>query len=106
MIDVTDTTFEQLVVRADLPVVVDFWAPWCGPCKTVTRILEELERENGERIRFAKLDIDASPSWPSRLGVLTIPTAILLERGEPKVTVVGSRPRKHFEKVFAPWLNA
>jgi thioredoxin 1 len=105
VIEVTDDTFEELVLGADRPVVVDFWAPWCGPCKSVTRILEELEAEHGERVRFTKLDIDANPAYASRAGVLSIPTAILYENGEAKETIVGARPRAHFERSFAPWLE-
>jgi thioredoxin 1 len=104
VIDVTDDTFDEVVLQAERPVIVDFWAPWCRPCKHVDHILEQLEAEHGERIEFAKLDIDANPVHASRLGVLSIPTAMLFERGEAKETIVGARPRAHFERVFAPWL--
>jgi thioredoxin 1 len=103
VIEVTDSNFEEVVLRADRPVIVDFWAPWCGPCVSVTRILEELEREHGDRVLFAKLDIDADPVHASRLGVLSIPTAILFDGGEAKETVVGARPRATFERAFGHW---
>ena len=104
MIDVTDQTFEARVRQAERPVVVDFWAPWCRPCEAVARVLEELEAEHGERMLFAKLDIDTNPLTAAKYGVLSIPTAIVFEGGEPRAEVVGARPRHYFERVLAPWL--
>jgi thioredoxin 1 len=100
---VDDTTFEQEVLRADRPVVVDFWAPWCRPCDAVTELLEELERDaNG--VGFAKLDVDASPETASRYDVLSLPTVIVFEDGEPRESILGARSRKHFERALARWL--
>ena len=104
MIEVTDETFAADVLGAGHPVLVDFWAPWCGPCKAVERVLEELEAEHGDRVAFAKLNIDESPLRAGELGVLSIPTVMLFEGGERRETVVGARPRAHFEKTFADWL--
>jgi len=104
MKDVTDETFEQEVLRSDRPVVVDFWAPWCGPCRAVAPILEQLS-EAHESVVFAKLNIDESPLYASRYGVLSIPTAILFENGEPQGTVIGARPRTYYEKAWAQWLK-
>jgi thioredoxin 1 len=101
--EVTDSTFEQDVLGADRPVVVDFWAPWCGPCRAVAPILEQLATSQ-DRIEFVKVDIDQSPSYASRYGVLSIPTTILFEGGEAKETVIGARPRSYYERAFAPWL--
>ena len=86
-------------------MVVDFWAPWCGPCRAVEPIFAELESEHGERVGFVKLDIDTNPVTASRYGVLSIPTAILFEDGEPRETVIGARPRSHFEQAWAAWLK-
>ena len=105
MLEVGDETFEQEVLQAGRPVVVDFWAPWCGPCKAVEPIFAQLEEEHGQRVGFAKLDIDENPVTASRYGVLSIPTAILFEGGEPRETVIGARPRSHFEQAWAQWLT-
>jgi thioredoxin 1 len=104
MFTVDDATFDQRVLRAEGVVVVDFWAPWCHPCDAVTRMLEELEAESTRDTVFAKLDIDASPVTASRYDVLSIPTVIVFEEGEPRATITGARPRKHFERMLAPWL--
>jgi thioredoxin 1 len=102
---VTDETFEAEVLRSELPVVVDFWAPWCGPCRAVEPIFGELEREHAGRVRFVKLDIDQNVATAARYSVLSIPTAILFEDGEARETVIGARPRSHFERAWAQWLG-
>jgi thioredoxin 1 len=102
--EITDETFETEVLQADQPVVIDFWAPWCGPCKAVEPVLADLaDRHAG--VEFAKLNIDENPVVASRYGVLAIPTAILFEGGEARDTVVGARSRSHYEDAWAPWLS-
>jgi thioredoxin 1 len=103
MRDVTDDSFEADVLRAAKPVVVDFWAPWCGPCKAVTPALEQLS-ESAQNAEFVKLDIDENPVVASRYDVLSIPTVILFVDGEPRETLVGARPRAHYERAFAEYL--
>jgi thioredoxin 1 len=101
--DVSDETFERDVLRSGLPTVVDFWAPWCGPCRAVTPVLEQLAGTT-DRVSFVKLDVDANPLTASRYDVLSIPTVILFADGEPRETLVGARPRGHYERAFEPWL--
>jgi thioredoxin 1 len=103
--ELTDATFEREVLQSDTPVIVDFWAPWCGPCHAVEPVLRQLEEDFGSRVRFAKLDIDTNVQTASRYDVLSIPTAILFESGLPKETVVGARPRSHYEQAWAKWLT-
>jgi thioredoxin 1 len=99
---VTDESFESDVLGAGKPVVVDFWAPWCGPCKAIEPALEELAEANSG-VEFVKLDIDENPRTASRFGVLSIPTVMLFSGGEARETVYGARPKKHFQKTFEPY---
>jgi thioredoxin 1 len=102
--DVTDASFDEDVLQAGKPVVVDFWAPWCGPCKAVHPILEQLAGET-DRVEFVKLDIDENPVNASRYDVLSIPTVILFADGLPQETVIGARPAGHFRQAFARFLD-
>jgi thioredoxin 1 len=104
--EVTDATFEQDVLQAGTPVVLDFWAPWCGPCLMVEPILEELEAGAKGRVEFAKLNVDENPLTTARYNVLSIPTAILFDGGEAKATLIGARPRSHYERALADVLPA
>ena len=106
MFEVTDETFEEQVLRAEVPVVVDFWAPWCGPCHAITPVLEGLEQEAGDRVVFTKMNIDQYPVAASRYGVLSIPTVILFEGGEAREAIVGARSRSHYETAWENWLKA
>jgi thioredoxin len=103
MRDVTDASFDEDVLRADKPVVVDFWAPWCGPCKAVTPVLEQIATET-DKVVFVKMNIDDNPAAASRYDVLSIPTVILFDGGQPKETLVGARPAGHFRSAFEPYL--
>ena len=104
MRDVTDETFEDEVVRAERPVLVDFWAPWCAPCKAIELALEELAAEHA--VELVRLDIDANPRTAARFDVLSLPTVTLFANGEPRETVYGARPKRHFAKTFAPYFRS
>jgi thioredoxin 1 len=103
MREITDASFEAEVLQAAKPVVVDFWAPWCGPCRAVTPVLEQLSDET-ENVEFVKLDIDENPVSASRYDVLSIPTVILFANGAPTETLVGARPAGEFRRAFARYL--
>jgi thioredoxin 1 len=105
MRDVTDESFASDVLAAGRPVVVDFWAPWCGPCRAIHPILEQLEEQVGGEVAFVKVNVDENLDVAARYGVLSLPTVILFEGGEPRETVIGARPRGHFERAFAAWLG-
>jgi thioredoxin 1 len=101
---VTDESFERDVLAADRPVVVDFWAPWCGPCKAVEPILAALAAEH-EEVEFVRMDVDANPLTAARLGVLALPTTTLFADGEERVAVPGVRRREEYERAWAAWLE-
>ena len=104
MREIGDDTFEHEVLQAERPVVVDFWAPWCGPCHAVTGLLEKLEAEHDGKADFVQVNVDDNIATASRYEVLTLPTTILFSGGEPRATVTGARPRSHFESAFSDWL--
>ncbi len=89
----TDSTFDEEISAASSPVLVDFWAEWCGPCLAVAPVLEEIASEQGERLRVAKVNVDDSVGLARRFEVLSIPTMILFSDGEPRVRLVGAKPK-------------
>ena len=104
MFEVTDDTFERDVLQADTPILLDFWAPWCGPCRAVEPIFAQLEQETRGKVEFARLNIDENPATAARCDVLSIPTAIVFHQGEAKATVVGAYPRRRYEEALQEWL--
>jgi thioredoxin 1 len=101
---VSDQTFEQEVLKSDTPVLVDFWATWCGPCRMVAPVLEEVATEQGEKIRVAKLDVDANPITAGRFGVRAIPTMILFKNGREADRIVGYHPKPQLMQKLTPHL--
>jgi thioredoxin 1 len=100
---VTDTNFDAEVIESESPVLVDFWAPWCGPCRVVAPVLEEIASERPD-LKIVKLDIDENPQTAARFQVLSIPTMILFKGGQPVKTVIGAYPKKKLEAELEPVL--
>ena len=98
---VTDQSFADDVLGADKPVLVDFWAEWCGPCKMIAPALEELSQTLGDKVTIAKLNIDENPETPGKYGVRGIPTMLLFKGGEPVAQKVGALPKSQ----LAAWLE-
>ncbi|MEV0190339.1 thioredoxin [Kitasatospora purpeofusca] len=90
---VTDATFDADVLKSDKPVLVDFWAEWCGPCRQVAPVLEEIAAEHGDKLTVAKLDVDANQQTAATYNVISIPTLILYKNGEPVKQITGARPK-------------
>ena len=94
---ITDSSFQSDVLAADGPVLVDFWAEWCGPCRMIGPALEELSEELGEKVTITKLNIDDNPNAPAQYGVRGIPTMILFKGGAPAATKVGAAPKSQLK---------
>jgi thioredoxin 1 len=95
---VTDSSFQTDVLGAEGPVVVDFWAEWCGPCKQIAPALEEISAQMGDRVTIAKINIDDNPETPSNYGVRGIPTLIMFKNGEVADTKVGALPKNQLQQ--------
>ncbi|BDP44331.1 thiol reductase thioredoxin (plasmid) [Deinococcus aetherius] len=104
LLSATDATFDT-EVRASVPVLVDFWAAWCGPCRVVAPVLEELAREHAGRLKVVKLDVDHNPAVSGRYEVRSIPTLMLFREGRPAETWVGALPRGTLNARLAPYLG-
>ncbi|MCL7451961.1 MAG: thioredoxin [Anaerolineae bacterium] len=102
--NVTDDTFEEVVLGADIPTVVDFWAVWCGPCKMIAPVLEELAEEYSDRLQVAKLDVDNNNASAMKYGVMSIPTLILFKDGNAAERIVGFLPKEKLLKKLEPHL--
>ncbi len=95
VIHVTDATFEQEIINSQLPAMVDFWADWCGPCKMVGPVVEELAREYKGRVKIAKLDVDTNRATPMKYGIRNIPTMIFFKNGKVVDTIIGAYPKSY-----------
>jgi thioredoxin 1 len=95
---VTEATFEQEVLKSETPVLVDFWAEWCGPCHAVAPVLEKIVEERPDELKLVKVNIDEEQELSQRYGVMSIPTMILFRNGEPAAAAVGAQPKSALER--------
>ena len=105
MDEVTDATFEEEVLRSPVPVIVDFWAPWCRPCDAIEPHLRAIAADYDGRVRLVRLNVDEHLGVPGRYGVLALPTVIVFADGEPRATVYGARSRERYERALVPFLT-
>jgi thioredoxin 1 len=98
VIEITDASFDEEVIKSDEPVLVDFWAPWCAPCRMVAPIVEELASSHEDNLKVCKLNVDENPAAAQNLGIRAIPTLILFKGGRPAARIVGVRPKEDIEK--------
>jgi thioredoxin 1 len=104
IVTLSDATFDEHVKSSDVPVLVDFWAEWCGPCKMISPVLEEIAEEQAGKIQIVKLNIDDNLEVTRRFDVMSIPTLILFKNGEPEVRLIGAKPKGQLLQEIAEYL--
>ncbi len=100
ILEISDASFEKEVLKAAKPVLVDFWAPWCGPCRAITPVVEELAQALGEKVTFAKCNVDDNPITPGKYGIRAIPTLIVFKAGEVVEQITGMVPKAKLEEAI------
>jgi thioredoxin 1 len=100
ILEVTDASFDQEVLKSDQPVLVDFWATWCGPCRAIAPIVDELAKEYQGKVKIGKMDVDRNNATPMRYGVRGIPTLLVFKNGEVKEQIVGYVPKEQIQKAL------
>ena len=103
--EITDSNFDQEVLQSDVPVVVDFWAEWCGPCRMVAPIVEELSEEYNGKVKFGKLDVDSNSGVAARYGIRSIPTLLIFKSGDEVGRLVGAKPKVQLVKELEPHIS-
>ena len=103
--EVTDSNFQAEVLESEKPVLVDFWAPWCGPCRMVAPVVEEIAKERGEELKVVKMNTDENQQTAINYNIMSIPTLILFRHGQPAKTVIGAYPKKRLEAELEPALT-
>ena len=98
LFEVTDENFETEIMKSDIPAMVDFWAEWCGPCKMVGPVVEQLSKEYKGKIKIGKMNVDNNRETPGKFGIRSIPTLILFKGGEVAQTIVGAQPKSYIEE--------
>jgi thioredoxin 1 len=101
ILEVGDSSFESEVLKSDKPVLVDFWAPWCGPCRAIAPIVEELAEDFGDKVKFTKCNVDENPTTPTKYGIKSIPTLILFKDGEIQDKVIGIVAKSKLEEMIS-----
>jgi thioredoxin 1 len=104
LLDLTDETFDEEVGASDLPLIVDFWAEWCGPCRMVAPVLEQIAKENEGKLRLAKLNVDDAPAVAQRFGIMSIPTLMVFQDGVAKKRIVGAKGKGQLLEDLAEFL--
>jgi thioredoxin 1 len=105
LIQVTDANFDESVMKSDKPVVLDFWAPWCGPCRMMEPVLEEAATEWAAKITVGKVNVDENPATATKFDILSIPTVLVFSGGQVVKKLVGAMPKKRLAEELAPWVG-
>lgn len=105
LVTVTDTNFDDEVAQSSVPVLVDFWAIWCGPCRVVAPVVEEIANEQSGKLKVAKVDVDANPITAQQYGIMSIPTLMVFKNGQPVERIIGFMPKQQLMRRIEPHLS-